>query len=321
MIRNSKQSDWPPFMLARTVANALDEDRAAEDVTTRWTVPDEAWIRGQVEARAAGTIAGLHVVPEVFRQIDREVRVHPAMHDGERVTRGQRVLRIEGPARSILTGERVALNFLQRLSGIATTAASYVSRVSDLPVTILDTRKTVPGLRLLDKYAVTCGGATNHRRDLAAMVLIKENHLAAAGGVIPAVRAVQESRGSRQDIRIEVAVTTVEQARQALECGVDWVLLDNMPLDDIRVVVRTRDTTPAFSEIQLEASGNVSLASVRPVALCGVDAISVGALTHSPDALDLSLLVHERWPAGPAGSVSAGQSARHHRRRRADLAS
>jgi nicotinate-nucleotide pyrophosphorylase (carboxylating) len=214
--------------------------------------------------------------------------------DGDVVGRGERVLAIEGPARSILTGERVALNFLQRLSGIATTAAEFVSRVSDLPVRILDTRKTAPGLRVLDKYAVACGGATNHRRDLSAMVLIKENHLVAAGGVLPAVcdvrRHLDEGSARTRSRAIEVEVTTIEQARVALDCAVDWILLDNMSLDDMRAVVRLRDTTPGYGTIQLEASGNVTLDTVRSIAVCGVNAISVGALTHSPDALDLSLL-------------------------------
>jgi nicotinate-nucleotide pyrophosphorylase (carboxylating) len=292
MIRNSKRVCHPSFAVIDAVAAALDEDRAGEDVTTLWTVPAEARARAVVEARVAGTIAGVHVAAEVFRQIDPEVSVQPLVDDSARVARGDRVLEIAGSARSILTGERVMLNFLQRLSGIATAATNYVAQVADLPVKILDTRKTAPGLRLLDKYAVACGGATNHRRDLRAMVLVKENHLAVAGGVAPAVHAVQQRLPERQrHLQVEVEVTSVGQALEALDCGVDWVLLDNMALDDMRAVVRARNLRPAWRAVQLEASGNVDLASVRSIALCGVDAISVGALTHSPAALDLSLLV------------------------------
>jgi nicotinate-nucleotide pyrophosphorylase (carboxylating) len=178
------------------------------------------------------------------------------------------------------------------MSGIATSAAAFVEQVRDLSTIILDTRKTVPGLRVLDKYAVTCGGATNHRRDLAAMVLVKENHLAAAGGVQAAVDGVRRGAAGRSDhIEIEVEVTDVAQAMTALRCGVDWVLLDNMTPEQMRDVVCTRNRTLAYHRTRLEASGNVNLDSVRRIALTGVDAISVGALTHSPPALDLSMLV------------------------------
>lgn len=291
--RTAQQGSLPPDAVARAVAVALAEDQAAQDVTTRWTVPAGLRVRAHVEARAAGTIAGLDVATEVFRHLDADVQVRALVRDGDRVPCGGRVLEIDGPARSILTGERVALNFLQRLSGIATTAAGYVARVRDLPVAILDTRKTAPGLRLFDKYAAACGGATNHRPDLAAMVLIKENHLAAAGGVVPAVRAVRQRLLERpgRDLQIEVEAGTVDEAREALDCHVDWVLLDNMTLGDIAAVVRARDADPGYAGIRLEASGNVTLRSVRPIALCGVEAISVGALTHSAAALDLSLLV------------------------------
>lgn len=284
-----------PFGAAatRAVRAALAEDAADQDVTTAWTVPAGLCLTGRVEARAAGTIAGLGVVAEVYRQLDPDVVVRADVEDGERVESGERVLTIDGPARSIVTGERVALNFLQRMSGIATAASAYVDEVRDLLVTILDTRKTAPGLRVLDKYAVVCGGASNHRRDLAVMVLAKENHLAAAGGVGPAIDAICRSvagLGGEQP-QIEVEVTSLEQAREALERAVDWVLLDNMSPDEMRTAVDLRGSNPRFRATRLEASGNVTLATVRSIALTGVDAISVGALTHSPDALDLSLLV------------------------------
>lgn len=284
-----------PFGAAatRAVGAALAEDAAGQDVTTVWTVPAGLRLSGRVEARAAGTIAGLGVVAEVYRQLDPDVVVRAEVEDGAQVESGDRVLTIDGPARSIVTGERVALNFLQRMSGIATAAAAFVDKVRDLPVTILDTRKTAPGLRALDKYAVACGGASNHRPDLAAMVLAKENHLAAAGGVGAAVDSIRRNvagLGGEQP-QIEVEVTSLEQARQALARQVDWVLLDNMSPDEMRSAVEMRDGDPRFGATRLEASGNVTLATVRRIALIGVDAISVGALTHSPDALDLSLLV------------------------------
>lgn len=279
--------------VTRAVRAALAEDAAARDVTTAWTVPARLRRTGRIEARAAGTIAGLSVVAEVYRQLDPDVVVRNEVKDGDPVESGELLLTIDGPARSIITGERVALNFLQRMSGIATTASAYVDEVHDLPVTILDTRKTAPGLRALDKYAVVCGGASNHRLDLAAMVLAKENHLAAAGGVVAAIDAIRRnlSRLGSGRPQIEVEVTSLEQAREALECRIDWVLLDNMTRDDMRAAVHLRDSDARFRATRLEASGNVTLATVRGIALTGVDAISVGALTHSPDALDVSLLV------------------------------
>lgn len=279
--------------VVRAVRAALAEDATAQDLTTAWTVPAGLRLTGRVEARAAGTVAGLSVVAEVYRQLDPDVVVRNDIKDGERVKSGDRLLTIDGPARSIITGERVALNFLQRMSGIATAAAAYVDEVQDLPVSILDTRKTAPGLRALDKYAVVCGGAHNHRLDLAAMVLAKENHLAAARGVVAAIEAIRRhiSVLGSPPPQIEVEVTSLEQARQALECQVDWVLLDNMTLSDMRAAVHLRDGDTRFRATRLEASGNVTLATLRSIALTGVDAISIGALTHSPDALDLSLLV------------------------------
>jgi nicotinate-nucleotide pyrophosphorylase (carboxylating) len=293
MARNAAPVGTLDAAVARAVWAALAEDATAQDVTTVWTVPSGLRLTGRVEARAAGTVAGLSVVAEVYGQLDPDVVVRNDVKDGVRVKPGDQLLTVDGPARSIITGERVALNFLQRMSGIATAAAAYVDEVQDLPVSILDTRKTAPGLRALDKYAVVCGGANNHRPDLAAMVLAKENHLAAAGGVVAAIDAIRRNISELGSARpeIEVEVTSLEQARQALECQIDWVLLDNMTLADMRAAVRLRDSDTRFRKTRLEASGNVTLATVRSIALTGVDAISIGALTHSPDALDLSLLV------------------------------
>ena len=286
---------YPSTAAGQAVRLALDEDGAGDDVTTNWAVGDDVWVAGHLVAREAGVIAGLPVAAEVYRQLDPRVRVRPRVSDGDRIDVDEQVFTIEGPARAVITGERVALNFLQRLCGIATSARAHVDAVAGLASTILDTRKTVPGLRSLDKYAVTCGGATNHRRDLSAMVLVKENHLAAAGGVAAAVDAVRAGaeRVGRPSIGIEVEVTDMAQAREAMQCAVDWVLLDNMPRGQMKSIVDLRNRTPDFHAIRLEASGNVTLASVREIARTGIDAISIGALTHSPAALDLSMLV---WP-------------------------
>lgn len=303
----SAHSDTFAVAVARAVRAALAEDAAGQDLTTLWTVPSGLRLTARIEARAAGTIAGLGVVAEVYRQLDPDVVVRNEVTDGERVEPGDQLMMIDGPARSIITGERVALNFLQRMSGIATAASAYVEQVSDLPVSILDTRKTAPGLRALDKYAVACGGATNHRPNLAAMVLAKENHLAAAGGVVAAIDAIRRntSRLGSASPQIEVEVTNLVQAREALECQVDWVLLDNMTDDAMRAAVHLRDSDTRFLATRLEASGNVTLATVRSIALTGVDAISVGALTHSADALDLSLLVSGADGLPPGGTIAA----------------
>jgi nicotinate-nucleotide pyrophosphorylase (carboxylating) len=226
----------------------------------------------------------------VFAAIDPGVSVELMVADGDPVVPGQLLARLSGAARSILTGERVALNFVQRMSGIATLTSAFVAAIGARPVRLLDTRKTAPGLRATDKYAVSCGGGTNHRLDLAAMVLLKENHLAAAGGVLPAVRRVRDGMTAEgRGMAIEVEVTTAEEAREALDCQVEWILLDNMSAEEMAMVVERRNTSGSTS--QLEASGTITLDTVADVAATGIDAVSVGALTHSPAALDISLLV------------------------------
>ncbi|MER7243859.1 carboxylating nicotinate-nucleotide diphosphorylase [Kribbella sp. NPDC000426] len=272
------------------VAAALAEDQAVDDVTTRWSVPAELQVEATMIAKQAGRVAGLPLVEGVFAAIDPAVTVKPAVADGDPVSPGQLIASISGTARSIITGERVALNFLQRMSGIATLTAAFVAAIGAHPVRLLDTRKTAPGLRATDKYAVSCGGGTNHRLDLAAMVLLKENHLAAAGGVLPAVRRVRDGMTAEgRGMAIEVEVTTAEEARQALDCQVEWILLDNMSPDEMAQIIEWRDSSGSKS--RLEASGNITLDTVAHVAAIGVDAMSVGALTHSPTALDISLLV------------------------------
>ncbi|NIK61979.1 carboxylating nicotinate-nucleotide diphosphorylase [Kribbella shirazensis] len=273
------------------VRAALTEDRAADDVTTRWSVPREAQAEATMIARQAGRVAGLTVVENVYAAIDTTVVVQPTVADGESVQPGQQLARISGPARSIISGERVALNFAQRMSGIATLTSAFVAAVGAAEVRLLDTRKTAPGLRALDKYAVTCGGGTNHRLDLAAMVLLKENHLAASGGVRAAVQRVRQGMAAEgRELAVEVEVTSMEEALEALDCQVEWIMLDNMSLDEIAAVVKERDASA--SACRLEASGTITLDRVADIAAAGVDALSVGALTHSPAALDITLLVN-----------------------------
>lgn len=272
------------------VLAALAEDQAADDVTTRWSVPADLRVEATMIAKQPGRVAGLPLVAGVFAAIDPDVSVELVVADGDPVVRGQLLARVSGLARSILTGERVALNFVQRMSGIATLTSAFVAAIGAHPVRLLDTRKTAPGLRATDKYAVSCGGGTNHRLDLAAMVLLKENHLAAAGGVLPAVRRVRDGMTAEgRELAIEVEVTTAEEARQALDCQVEWILLDNMTADEMARIVERRNSTGSGS--RLEASGTVTLDTIADVAATGVDAVSVGALTHSPAALDISLLV------------------------------
>lgn len=288
--RSTQLMQLPTDTVRTAVLAALAEDHAANDVTTRWSVPATLRVEATMIAKQPGRVAGLSVVEGVYTAIDPSVMVRPAVGDGDSVLPGQPLASVSGPARSIITGERVALNFLQRMSGIATLTSAFVAAIGGHDVRLLDTRKTAPGLRALDKYAVTCGGGTNHRLDLAAMVLLKENHLAAAGGVRSAVRRVRDGMAAEgQDLAIEVEVTTLAEAHEALDCGVEWIMLDNMSAEDITLVVKRRDTSGSSS--RLEASGTITLNTVADIAASGVDAVSVGALTHSPAALDISLLV------------------------------
>ncbi|MFF0342853.1 carboxylating nicotinate-nucleotide diphosphorylase [Kribbella sp. NPDC004875] len=277
------------------VAAALLEDQAADDVTTRWSVPEALEVEATMIAKQSGRVAGLTAVEEVYAAVDPTVKVRAAVADGDAVVPGQPLAWISGAARSIITGERVALNFAQRMSGIATLTSAFVAAIGARPVALLDTRKTAPGLRAMDKYAVSCGGGTNHRLDLSAMVLLKENHLAAAGGVLPAVHRVREGMSADGSaLAIEVEVTTADEAREALDCGVEWILLDNMPVEQMALIAEWRNA--CGSATRLEASGNITLETVAEIAGAGVDAISVGALTHSPTALDISLLVTSSCP-------------------------
>lgn len=281
---------FPDHAARGAVARALAEDAAAHDITTRWSVREDLCVQARIISRQAGVAAGVPLAAEVYRQLDPTVVVHDTISDGTPVRPDDVLLRLSGPARSVLAGERTVLNFLQRLCGIATLTSRYVAEVRDLPVRILDTRKTVPGLRALDKYAVTAGGGHNHRMNLAAMVLLKENHIAAAGGVTAAVTAVRKGMADEgRDVMVDVEVTTLAEVREAIAAGASWIMLDNMPLHQLVEAVRLRRDRGL--DIVLEASGTITLERLRPVAETGVDVISVGALTHSAPALDLTMLV------------------------------
>ncbi|NUQ12512.1 MAG: carboxylating nicotinate-nucleotide diphosphorylase [Gemmatimonadaceae bacterium] len=269
--------------LAARVREALEEDGAFNDITTIATVRSDRRARAALVARQGGTIAGLPFALETFRTLDPKVSMRVDTEDGRRAMRGDTIVFITGHARSLLSAERVALNFLMRLSGIATTTSRFVDAVRGTGARILDTRKTTPGWRALEKYAVRAGGGTNHRMDLSSSVLIKDNHLAAVDGqVAVAVRRAREL--APPGATVEVECVSLEQVVAALASGADIVLLDNMPLDLMRECVRATGRRAL-----LEASGGITLDNVRAVAETGVDLISVGAITHSAAALNLAL--------------------------------
>jgi len=268
---------------AATVRQALEEDGAFNDVTTIATVLSDRRARARLVTRDAGVVAGLAFAIDAFHQLDPKCSIRIDAEDGTRLAKGDSVLYISGHARGMLSAERVALNFLQRLSGIATLTARYVDAVKGTRARILDTRKTTPGWRALEKYAVRAGGGVNHRLDLASSVLIKDNHLVAVEGDIAiAVRRARDlvAPGSI----VEVECESIDQVRAALEAGADIILLDNMSVDRMRECV-----TLVQGRATLEASGGVNLDTVRGIAQTGVDHISVGALTHSAPAMNLAL--------------------------------
>jgi nicotinate-nucleotide pyrophosphorylase (carboxylating) len=275
----------PPEAVRAAVEAALTEDRAFEDATTLATVPPDLVGTARFLAKQDGVLAGMNVAAEAFRLLDPAVLVTVHVHEGERFRTAAVLAEVSGPVRAILQAERVALNFLQRLSATATLTRMFVEAVAGTRATILDTRKTTPGLRDLEKYAVRCGGGTNHRRDLAVMAMIKDNHreaLARAGRSL--AEGVSAIRQRTPGIPVEVEIDSLDQLGAALAAGPEWILLDNMPTAAMARAVRlTR------GRARLEASGGVHLETVRAIAETGVDAISVGALTHSAKALDISL--------------------------------
>ncbi len=269
-----------PTDISATVQRALAEDIGDGDLTAA-LIPVTARARGRVISRETAVLCGTAWFDEVFRQVDDAIAIHWEAGDGATVQKDQLLCRLEGPARGLLTGERSALNFLQALSGTATLARRYVEAAKGTRATILDTRKTLPGLRSAQKYAVRCGGANNHRMGLFDGILIKENHIMAAGGIS---KVVQAARAGGAKVPVEVEVETLEQVQEALAAGADILLLDNFDLEGMRAAVRL-----TAGRAKLEASGGIDVTDIKAVAETGVDYISVGALTKNVDAVDLSM--------------------------------
>ena len=284
--RTAAAPSLPGVLLRRLADEALAEDLGGGDVTTDLVVPEAARASGTIVARGGGVVAGLSLAHTVFRAADPGLEVEALLDDGERAEAGEAICRVRGDARSILRAERTALNFLQRLSGIATLTRRFVEAVEGTGARIVDTRKTTPGLRALEKYAVRCGGGGNHRFGLSDGFLLKDNHravLSAAGRTL--AEAVEDARRRLpHTVPVEVEIDRPDQLSDALEAGVDAVLLDNFAPAELEAAVAEAD-----GRVLLEASGGITLETVRGVAETGVDLISVGALTHSAPALDLAL--------------------------------
>jgi len=266
---------------------ALSEDSGDGDVTSLYFVPEDRRARAFVAVRRAGVVSGVSLAARVFRTVDEDLDVEILIEDGSHVSSGALAIRVEGSARSILTAERVALNFIQRLSGVATLTARYVALVKGTNARILDTRKTTPGYRVLEKQAVLHGGGTNHRFGLHDRAMVKDNHLVAEGGIEAIQDAIQRLKADRPGVEVELEADNLDQVHDFLKMeGVDYILLDNMTPDEMAaaVVMRGEQAMPQF-----EASGGITLKTLRQVATSGVDFISVGALTHSAPALDIGL--------------------------------
>lgn len=282
----------PADALAMIIAAALDEDRVSYDVTTRATVPPDQAGEATVLYKQAGVVCGLEVLAAVFQQVSDEIEVTSTYEDGDWVEAGTEVAEVTGPLGAILSGERVALNLIQRMSGIATLSHQYVQAARQGgSARVVDTRKTTPGLRAIERYAVRVGGAHNHRNTLEDGILIKDNHIEAGAqrevdlaGVIGLARA-----GAAHTVRVEVEVTDASMAREAVAAGADIVLLDNMTPDEMRAIVEEHRGDASKAHVLFEASGGITLETIAGVATTGVDLVSCGALTHSAPALDVSL--------------------------------
>ena len=267
------------------IAAALKEDIGQGDITTDFFVPETLHATGRVTARENAIVAGTGAAAEVFRRVDPSIDIQIVHRDGDEVVAGDLIIEVRGLARSILKAERVALNFLQRLCGIATLTRQFVDAIGNHPAKILDTRKTTPGMRALEKAAVVAGGGVNHRFGLYDMVLVKDNHLATFGGLSSFADRIRQLRGERPNIRIEVEADDLEQARAFVEVeGIDVILLDNMAPAQMREAIALRK-----DNIQFEASGGITLKNVKRVAATGVDYISIGGLTNAARAIDIAL--------------------------------
>jgi len=269
-------------LIDKIIEQALLEDIGTRDITTESIIPSNLKAKGIIKTSEEGVVAGLDITCLVFRKLDSEIVFQEKIKDGTKVARGKILAEITASAQTILKGERVALNFLQRMSGIATITSKFCQEVKDFPVRIVDTRKTTPGLRILEKYAVRMGGGYNHRFGLYDAVLIKDNHIAVAGGIKSAVNSVRKQIS--HTVNIEVEVENLSQLQEALEMKVDIIMLDNMNLDTMIEAVKM-----VKGEALIEASGGITLEKVRKIAQTGVDLISVGALTHSVKSLDISM--------------------------------
>jgi len=270
------------ILIDKIIEQALLEDIGTGDITTESIIPSNLKAKGIIKTFEKGVIAGLDIACLVFQKLDAEIVFQEKTKDGTKVIRGKELAEITGPARTILMGERVALNFLQRMSGIATITSKFCEEVKDFPVRIVDTRKTTPGLRILEKYAVRMGGGYNHRFGLYDAVLIKDNHIAVAGGIKSAVDSVRKQ--SSHTVKIEVEVESLSQLQEALKAQVDIIMLDNMDLETIKEAVKM-----VKGKILIEASGEITLEKVRKIAQAGIDLISIGALTHSVKSLNISM--------------------------------
>ena len=268
------------------VANALAEDIGSGDATTNAIINANHRSAAVITTREEIVLCGVPLVKEVFNQLDSECEIQSLKEDGHQVEEGGNILSIMATTRALLAGERTALNFIQRLSGIATLVSLYAEEVKGSKALVLDTRKTTPGWRLLEKYAVQCGGGRNHRRGLDDMIMIKDNHLASMDGPNRIARAIDLARKSSPELKIEVEADTIIQAKQAAEAGADIILLDNMSVDELREAISVID-----NRSQIEASGRVNIDNINQIASTGVNYISVGAITHSAPAIDVSLKI------------------------------
>jgi nicotinate-nucleotide pyrophosphorylase (carboxylating) len=269
------------------ISMALKEDIGEGDVTSAYFIAEGRMARAFLTARREGVVSGVAIAKQVFAEVDPTLDVQVMVEDGSSVGEGAMLMKVEGKARSILTAERTALNFMQRLSGVATLTSRYVDEVKHTRAQILDTRKTTPGYRLLEKQAVLDGGGTNHRMGLYDRAMVKDNHLAAEGGLESLQAAIRLLKSEKPDVQVELEADRLDQVAEFLKLeGVDFILLDNMSLKDMRKAVAMRDDN---SKVFLEASGGVNLDTVKEIAETGVDFISVGALTHSAPALDIGL--------------------------------
>lgn len=270
------------YLIDKIISLAIEEDINTGDITTNALIPEESRATAEMTAKAPGIVSGLEIALRVFKYIDDTTVWTPLVKEGERVSKGDKIARIEGSYRALLTAERTALNILQRMSGIATATAIFVKELQGTKTRLLDTRKTAPGMRLLDKMAVKAGGGTNHRMGLYDMALIKDNHIKVAGGITNAVKQVRSSIPA--GIKIEVEVTDLNETREAIAAGADIIMLDNMSNQAMAEAVKAID-----KRAETEASGNMNVQRLKEVAATGVDYISVGALTHSVTALDISM--------------------------------